>query len=115
MKWSELSDNYCPVARCLSVIGDRWTILILRDCFLGLTRFDEFQSSLGITRHVLSERLSRLVDEGLLEKRKYSKHANRFDYHLTEKGRAIGPALKELADWGKTHMPVRRPGVALTG
>ena len=108
MKWSKLSDNECPVARTLSIVGDRWTILIIRDCFLGLKRFDDFQTSLGMTRHVLSDRLSRLVDDGILRKEKYSNHSARFEYHLTERGEALGPAIRELASWGKTHMRVRR-------
>lgn len=109
MKWNDLSDDVCPVARAMSVIGDRWTLLILRDCFLGKSRFEDFQKSLGITRHVLADRLKRLVDEGVLEKAAYSQHPPRYDYVLTDKGRDFGPALRGLRDWGRTHMPVRRP------
>jgi len=108
MKWSDLESNWCPVARTLSVIGDRWTVLILRDCFLGLTRFEQFADSLGITRHILSDRLARLVDAGILEKAAYSQRPKRYDYRLTEKGEALGPALAALRDFGKAHMPVRR-------
>ncbi len=108
MKWNDLSDDVCPVARAMSVIGDRWTLLILRDCFRGKSRFEDFQKSLGITRHVLADRLKRLVDEGVLEKTAYSEHPPRFDYVLTDKGRDFGPALRGLWDWGKAHMPVRR-------
>ncbi len=109
MKWSDLQNDLCPVARSLSVIGDRWTLLILRDVFLGLSRFDQFQASLGVTRHVLSERLARLVEAGVLEKRAYSDRPKRYDYVLTERGRDLGPALRALKDWGKRHMPLRRP------
>ncbi len=109
MKWSDLSDNFCPVARAMSVIGDRWTVLIVRDCFLGLSRFEQFQQSLGVTRHILANRLARLVKAGILEKRAYSDRPKRYDYVLTEKGRDLGPALRALKDWGKTYMPVRRP------
>ena len=108
MKWSDLETNWCPVARSLSVIGDRWTLLILRDCFLGLTRFDQFAESLGITRHILSDRLKKLVDAGILEKRAYNDRPKRYEYHLTKRGTALGPALTALKDWGKAHMPVRR-------
>ncbi|MEO0981460.1 MAG: helix-turn-helix domain-containing protein [Pseudomonadota bacterium] len=112
MKWSDLSDDICPVARTMSVLGDRWTLLIVRDCFLGLSRFDQFQSSLGVTRHVLAGRLARLVEAGLLEKRAYSERPKRYDYVLTDKGEALRPAMTALKDWGKAHMPVRRAASA---
>lgn len=108
MKWDELEKNWCPVARTMSVVGDRWTLLILRDCFLGVSRFDGFQKSLGVTRHVLADRLKRLVDAEILEKSAYSERPPRYDYQLTQKGRDLGPALIALRDWGKTYMPVRR-------
>ena len=108
-RWDELSTDWCPVARALSVIGDRWTLLIVRDCFLGKSRFDEFQTSLGITRHLLSDRLKRLVDQGVLEKNPYQQNPLRYDYRLTEKGRDFSAALVGLKDWGKKHMPIRKP------
>lgn len=108
MKWSDLSDNPCPVARTMSLIGDRWTILIIRDCFLGLSRFDQFQKSTGMTRHVLSERLKRLASGGIIEKRAYQTNPVRYEYVLTEKGQELAPALSALRDWGKAHLPVRR-------
>ncbi len=108
MKWDELETNWCPVARSMSVIGDRWTLLILRDCFLGVSRFEDFQKSLGVTRHLLADRLKRLVESEVLEKNAYSTRPLRHDYKLTEKGKALGPALKALKDWGKEYMPVRR-------
>ena len=108
MKWETLSDNECPVARTLSVVGDRWTLLILRDCFLGLTRFDQFVASAGVTRHILADRLKRLVEAGVLEKRPYANGQKRCDYLLTERGRELTPALMAFRDWGKRHMHVRR-------
>lgn len=111
MKWSELSENWCPVARTLSLVGDRWTLLILRDCFQGLSRFDQFIESSGMTRHILADRLKRLVEAGVLERREYSARPKRYDYVLTDKGRELSPALINLRDWGKKHMPVRRAGV----
>jgi DNA-binding HxlR family transcriptional regulator len=102
MKWSDLKSDNCPIARSLSVIGDRWTLLILRDCFLGKTRFDAFQQSLGLTRHVLSERLAKLVDAGVLTKEAYTK--GRYDYRLTPQGKALAPVLSSLFDWGKAHV-----------
>jgi DNA-binding HxlR family transcriptional regulator len=107
-RWDDLADDWCPVARALSVIGDRWTLLIVRDCFLGKSRFDEFQKSLGITRHLLSDRLKQLVDKGVLEKNPYQSNPVRYDYRLTDKGRDFAPALVGLRDWGRSHMPVRR-------
>ncbi|MCL4149624.1 UNVERIFIED_CONTAM: hypothetical protein GTU68_016483 [Idotea baltica] len=80
----------------------------MRDCFMGLTRFDQFVQSTGLTRHVLAERLRRLVEAGVLERRMYSKSPERYDYVLTETGRELEPALETLAEWGKKHMPVRR-------
>lgn len=102
MKWSDLDSNPCPIARSLSVVGDRWTLLILRDCFVGTTRFDKFQESLGLTRHVLADRLAKLVEAGVLEKKAYAKA--RFDYRLTARGKALAPVLSHLFDWGKAHV-----------
>jgi DNA-binding HxlR family transcriptional regulator len=107
-RWDDLSTDWCPVARALSVIGDRWTLLIVRDCFLGKSRFEEFQKSLGMTRHVLSDRLKRLVSEGVLERNAYQARPIRYAYTLTEKGRDFAPALVGLKDWGKKHMPLRK-------
>jgi DNA-binding HxlR family transcriptional regulator len=108
-RWDDLAADWCPVARAMSVIGDRWTLLIVRDCFLGKSRFEQFQASLGITRHVLSDRLKRLVAQGVLEKNPYQSRPVRYDYRLTEKGRDLAPALVGLKDWGKKHIPIRKP------
>jgi DNA-binding HxlR family transcriptional regulator len=112
MKWEDLSEDVCPVARSMSVIGDRWTLLILRDCFLGVSRFEGFQKSLGMTRHILADRLKRLVDEGVLERTAYSTRPPRYDYTLTQKGKDFGPALRALKEWGKTYKPLRRTAKA---
>lgn len=108
-RWDELATDWCPVARAMSVIGDRWTLLIVRDCFLGKSRFEEFQTSLGVTRHVLSDRLKRLVEQGVLERNAYSQKPLRYTYSLSDKGRDFAPALVGLKDWGKKHMPIRKP------
>lgn len=108
MKWAELESNWCPVARSLSVVGDRWTLLILRDCFLGMSRFDQFAASTGAARHILASRLKKLVEAGILEKQVYSERPKRYDYVLTEAGQELGPALATLRDWGRKHRPVRR-------
>lgn len=112
MKWTDLDDNWCPVARTLSLVGDRWTLLILRDCFLGMSRFDQFVESTGATRHLISDRLKRLVDAGILEKQAYSERPRRYEYVLTEKGQEFAPALIAFKDWGKKHLPVRRASQA---
>lgn len=83
-------------------------MLILRDCFLGLSKFEQLQKSLGVTRHVLAGRLKRLVDMGVLEKRAYQTRPLRYDYVLTQKGRDLGPAMTCLRDWGREHMALRR-------
>jgi DNA-binding HxlR family transcriptional regulator len=100
MKWDDIGTLNCSVARALAVLGDRWTMLILRDAFLGCRRFDAFQAQLGLTRHVLSERLARLVDERILEKRAYQARPPRYEYRLTDKGRDLYPALLALLAWG---------------
>ena len=107
-RWDDLAEDWCPVARAMSVIGDRWTLLIVRDCFLGRSRFEQFQTRLGITRHILAARLKQLVQAGVLEKVAYSQRPPRYDYALTLKGRDFAPALIGLKDWGKKHMPVRK-------
>ena len=103
----------CSIARALEIVGERWTLLIIRDAFLGLHRFDEFQESLGIARNVLTERLNRLVDEGLLERVRYSEQPERYEYHLTEKGRALDVALAGLRQWGDAYLSKTPPRVLL--
>ena len=89
-------NQVCSVARALEAIGDRWTMLVIRDAFVGVRRFDEFQERLGIARNVLTDRLSRLVDEGILEKREYQQRPQRFEYRLTAKGVDLFPVLVSL-------------------
>ena len=100
MRWDEIDSQVCSVARTLSLIGDRWTMLILRDCFLGVTRFSDFQKSLGITKHRLSDRLSKLVDSDILKKRIYDTNYGRYEYKLTRKGVELYPVLMSLVSWG---------------
>ena len=94
----------CSVARTLEIVGDRWTWLIVRDAFLGMTKFAQFQSSLGIAPNVLGERLNRLVDEGIFERALYSEHPSRHEYRLTEKGSDLFVALNALRQWGDTYL-----------
>ncbi|HSW13352.1 MAG TPA: helix-turn-helix domain-containing protein [Solimonas sp.] len=104
MKWSETGGMSCSVARTASVIGDRWTILILRNAFLRIRRFEDFQSNLGITRHLLAGRLKRLVEEGILERVSYQDAPPRFEYRLTLKGRALYPIVVAMTAWGDAWM-----------
>ena len=97
------ADMHCSVAQCLEVVGEWWSMLIVRDAFLGVTRFDTFQERLGISRNVLNQRLNRLVEEGVLEKVAYSDHPPRFDYKLTAKGRDLWPVLTAMRQWGDKH------------
>jgi DNA-binding HxlR family transcriptional regulator len=105
MRWNDLADETCPVARGLSVIGDRWTMLVLRDCFLGYRRFDQMHARLGITRHVLADRLRKLEAAGVLRREPYQERPLRHDYRLTERGKALYPVLVTLIDWANTHLP----------
>lgn len=103
MQWKDLPDQPCSLARTLAVIGDRWTLLVLRDAFLRVRRFEDFQASLGIARRVLTERLTMLVDEGILEKRPYQQRPERHEYRLTPKGLDLYPAILALVHWGDRH------------
>jgi DNA-binding HxlR family transcriptional regulator len=105
----DYEDQNCSVARTLEVVGERWTLLIIRDALLGLTRFEQFQRSLGIARNVLTDRLNRLVDAGILERVRYSEHPERFEYVLTEKGSELRLALAGLRQWGDAHLSPKPP------
>lgn len=99
----------CPIAHSLSILGDAWCMLILRDAHMGLTRFDEFRTSLGIAPSMLTKRLATLVEEGLFEKRRYSELPPREEYLLTQSGQDILPVLFILGAWGRTHKPCNNP------
>jgi DNA-binding HxlR family transcriptional regulator len=98
-------NQVCSVARTLERIGDRWTMLVIRDAFMGIRRFDDFQRELDIARNVLADRLTRLVEDGILEKRRYQERPERFEYRLTEKGLDLWPVLVSLMKWGDRHAP----------
>jgi DNA-binding HxlR family transcriptional regulator len=93
----------CPIARSLERVGEWWSILILRDAFAGMTRFDAFQKSLGIAPNMLTRRLTALVEAGLLERRRYNEHPPRDEYLLTERGRDFRPVLLAMMAWGNRH------------
>lgn len=104
MKWSDLQQESCSIARAVSVIGDRWTLLVLRDCFLGLRRFEAFQERLGISRALLADRLAKLVDAGVLRKVAYQEAPVRHEYRLTAKGLDLHPVIMAIVHWGDVHM-----------
>jgi DNA-binding HxlR family transcriptional regulator len=101
----------CSIARALEVVGERWTLLIVRDVFLGLRRFEQFQENLGIARNVLTDRLNRLVEEGILERVRYSERPERYEYRLTRKGRDLNLALAGLRQWGDKYRSEKPPVV----
>lgn len=113
MQRKSFGNLQCPIARSLERVGEWWSILILRDAFHGLTRFDEFQKSLDIAPNMLTRRLQALVESGLLEKRRYSEHPPRYDYVLTERGRDFRPVLWALLAWGNRHFAPEGPSVVL--
>ena len=100
MRWKDAADQYCSIARALGVIGDRWTLLIIREAFSGVRRFDDFRQHLGVARNVLTDRLQRLVDAGVLERRAYQDNPPRHEYRLTECGRELNGVLLTLMGWG---------------
>ena len=103
MERKSFADMRCSVAQCLEVVGEWWSMLIVRDAFLGVTRFDQFQERLGISRNVLNQRLAYLVEQGVLEKVPYSEHPPRHDYRLTAKGRDFWPVLTAMRQWGDKY------------
>jgi DNA-binding HxlR family transcriptional regulator len=95
--------QYCSMAATLEIIGERWTILIVRDIFLGVRRFDDLQRKLGVARNILQTRLERLVDHGILVKRPYQERPVRYEYRLTTKGADLWPVLVSLLQWGDRY------------
>ena len=106
-------DQICSVARTLEVLGERWTLLIVRDVFNRRRRFDEIQENLGIARNVLSARLAWLVEEGILEKRSYQQRPTRYEYFLTEKGLDLWPVMISIMHWGDRHLADAGPPVVI--
>src|SRR3954468_22632667 len=104
MLGNSYDSQVCSIARTLELIGERWTLLIVRDAFLGVRRFDDFQRSLGVARNVLQGRLERLVEHGILVRVRYQDRPERFEYRLTEKGLDLWPVLVSLLSWGDRHV-----------
>jgi DNA-binding HxlR family transcriptional regulator len=102
---NDYENQVCSIAGALEVIGERWSLLIVRDVFLGVRRFDELQGDLGIARNILQARLRRLVELGVLEKRRYHERPERFEYLLTDKGLDLWPTIVALMQWGDRYTP----------
>jgi DNA-binding HxlR family transcriptional regulator len=97
-------DQVCSIARSLEVVGDRWTLLIVRDAMKGARRFEDFRARLGVAHNVLSDRLGRLVEAGVLERRLYQQRPERFEYLLTQQGRDLWPVVMSLLLWGDRYL-----------
>jgi DNA-binding HxlR family transcriptional regulator len=103
----------CPVACLLDVLGDKWTLLVVRDLLLGKSRYGEFlESPEAIPTNLLADRLKRLEEEGIVEKREYQQHPPRYEYVLTSKGRDLGPVVIECVRWGEKHIAGTRAAKA---
>ncbi|MDE1150466.1 MAG: helix-turn-helix domain-containing protein [Azospirillaceae bacterium] len=113
MQRKSFEDLTCPIARSLERVGEWWSILILRDAFHGMTRFDQFQKSLEIAPNMLTRRLTALVEAGLLEKRQYNARPPRYEYVLTERGNDFRQVTLALMDWGNRHFSPEGPTVQL--
>jgi DNA-binding HxlR family transcriptional regulator len=104
MRWADIGDEVCSVSRSLSVVGDKWTLLIIRSAFLGARKFSEFQSEIGMTRHRLSDRLGKLVEDEVFVKIEYQNNPVRYEYRLTQKGKELYPIVMSLVKWGDKWM-----------
>ena len=113
MQRKSIGDMPCPIARSLERVGEWWSMLIMRDALHGLTRFDEFQKSLGIAPNMLTRRLNALVEAGMLERRRYSEHPPRDEYLPTGRGRDFRPVLLSLLAWGNRHFAPEGASVQL--
>ena len=110
MKRSSLEHMNCSIARSVEILGEWWTLAIVRDVFFGVRRFDDLVADLGISRGVLTDRLATLVDHGVLERRQYQDRPPRHEYRLTEKGRDLFPVLVALMRWGDTWLSAETGG-----
>lgn len=118
MGWDEeVGSTVCPIAKSLSAVGDRWTLLIMRELSMGVHRFDDIQAQLGASSYLLSTRLKRLEKDGIIERRLYNEKPERYEYYATAKGRALDPILLLLRAWGMQyceHEADAEPAVHLT-
>jgi DNA-binding HxlR family transcriptional regulator len=107
MLGKEYEGQICSIARSLELVGERWSLLVVREIFHGRRKFSEMQRSLGVARNVLTDRLQGMVDEGILERRPYSEKPERYEYFLTEKGLDLWPVMISLMHWGDKYEPQR--------
>ncbi|MEL6416303.1 MAG: helix-turn-helix domain-containing protein [Pseudomonadota bacterium] len=103
MKWEDVSDTQCSIARSSAVLSDRWTLLILSDFFLGVRRFEMFQQRLGMSRTTLANRLTRLEEHGVVRLQQYQTNPDRYEYRLTAKGLDLHPVIATIVGWGDKH------------
>ena len=113
MERKSFAEMDCSVAQCLEVVGEWWSMLIVRDAFFGVRRFEDFQRSLGISRNILRQRLTTLVDAGVFERIPYSEHPPRSEYRLTDKGRDLWPVLTAMRQWGDRYASPGGPRLEL--
>jgi DNA-binding HxlR family transcriptional regulator len=113
MRRKSFEDMRCSVAQALEVVGEWWTLLIVRDLLMGVARFDDLQSRLGIARNVLTDRLTTLIDAGIVERRAYQHNPERYDYRLTDKGADLWIAVNALREWGDRWAAPEGPPVEL--
>ena len=116
MSWDDIADSVCPIARSLAVLGDRWTMLLVREFFLGTRRFDALQAQTGMSSHLVSQRLKRLEQAGIVERRQYQSRPPRYEYRLTEKGLDLHGVVLALRAWGMRWYgldPASEPAVTL--
>ncbi|MGC0421905.1 winged helix-turn-helix transcriptional regulator [Embleya sp. AB8] len=114
MRRKSFQDMSCSVAQFLEVAGEWWTMLIVRDAFLGVTRFDDFHERLGISRNVLTQRLDHLITHGVLEREPYQDNPPRYDYRLSQKGRTLWPVLNAMRQWGDDWAAPDGPPILVT-
>lgn len=100
MRIADIDTQVCSVARAVAIVGDSWTLMVMREVFMGTRRFEHFQRNIGLSRHRLADRLGKLVEHNVLEKRAYQDKPQRFEYRLTAKGKALHPVILTLAQWG---------------
>jgi DNA-binding HxlR family transcriptional regulator len=113
MERKSFAEMNCSVAQCLELVGEWWSLLIVRDAFRGMCRFDQFQESSGISRNILAERLGRLVDAGIFARVLYNERPPRYEYRLTEKGRDLWPVVTAMRQWGDKHAAPDGPPIEI--
>ncbi|MGC2486872.1 MAG: helix-turn-helix domain-containing protein [Acidimicrobiales bacterium] len=113
MERKSFSEMDCSVAQCLEVVGEWWSMLIVRDTFMGVTKFEDFQRRLGISRNILRDRLNSLVESGVLARVPYSQHPPRDEYRLTQRGRDLWPVLSAMRQWGDQYAAPNGPPVEI--